>query len=65
MFEIGVECLEVLVQLDELLARAPVGTVVQIVSNDLITDVEMIRWSDQTWNELLETRLNDDFCHFI
>ncbi len=65
MFEVGVECSAVIVRLNELLGSVPVGTVVHIVSDDPSADLEMRRWSYQTGNRVLETRIEDNIYHFI
>ena len=65
MFEIGVECSAVLVELNQLLAKSLEGTVFHIVSDDPTADIEMQRWSDQTKNPVLETRREGNLYHFI
>lgn len=65
MFEIGVECAATLMKLDELLIKLPIGDVVHLVSDDLTADLEMIRWSEQNGQSLLETRTEGNLFHFI
>ena len=65
LFEIGVECAAVIVRLNELIAGAQVGAVVHIVSDDSTAEIEMARWSDQTGNEVLDSRFEDGVYHFI
>ena len=65
MFEIGVECSAVLVKLNELLATSPAGTVVHVVSDDKTADVEMERWSDETGNALVQSKVEGNLYHFI
>ena len=65
MYEIGTECSAVLVRLDELLSTSPTGTVVHLVSDDPASEIEMMRWSDRTGNELLETRKEGNLVHYI
>ena len=65
MYEIGTECSAVLVRLDELFATSPPGTVVHLVSDDPTSEIEMIRWSDRTGNEVLETRSEGRLVHYI
>ncbi len=65
MYEIGTECSAVLVRLDELLSTSPTGTVVHLVSDDPASEIEMIRWSDRTGNEVLETRKEGSLVHYI
>lgn len=65
MFEIGVECSAVLVKLNELMEKSPKGTVVHVVSDDNTAPIEMVRWSDQTGNKVLESRVEARLYHFI
>ena len=65
LFEIGVECAAVIVRLNELIAGAQVGAVVHIVSDDPTAEIEMARWSDQTGNEVHDSRFEDGVYHFI
>ena len=65
MFEIGVECATVLVKLDELLTKIPVGDIVHIVSDDPTAPIEMARWSDQKGHTLVEMRKEENLYHAI
>ncbi len=65
MFEIGVECSAVLVKLNELLEKSDPETVVHVVSDDSSADIEMIRWSDQTGQSVIESRKEGNLYHFI
>ena len=65
MFEIGVECAATLTKLDVLLTKIPIGEVVHLVSDDPTADLEMIRWSEQNGQSLLETRSEGNLFHFI
>src|SRR2546428_914136 len=65
MFEIGVECAAVIVRLNELIAGAQTGAVVHIVSDDPTAEIEMVRWSDQPGNEVLDSRFENGGYHFI
>ena len=65
MVEIGVECSAVLVKLNELVSIIPSGDVVHIVSDDPTAYVEMVRWTDQTGNPLVEWRTEGGYFHFI
>jgi glycine cleavage system H protein len=65
MFEIGVECAATLTKLDELLTKIPIGDVVHLVSDDVTADLEMIRWSEQNGQSLLEMRTEGNLFHFI
>lgn len=65
LFEIGVECAAVFVQLNQTLAGTEPGTVVHVVSDDPTAEVEMERWANETKNELLESRAEGNIRHFI
>ena len=65
MFEIGVECSATLAKLDELIEKIPAGEVVHIVSDDLTADLEMLRWSEERGQSLLEMRNEGNLFHFI
>jgi len=65
MWEIGVECAGVLVRLNDLMERSSVNDVVHVVSDDPTADIEMVRWSDETGQQLLESRKEGKLMHFI
>jgi glycine cleavage system H lipoate-binding protein/TusA-related sulfurtransferase len=65
MFEIGVECAATLTKLDELIGKINMGNVVHVVSDDTSADLEMIRWSEEREQDLLETRKEANLFHFI
>jgi glycine cleavage system H protein len=65
MFEIGVECSATLAKLDELLEKIPTGEVIHLVSDDPTADIEMLRWSEDKGQSLLETREEGNLFHFI
>jgi glycine cleavage system H protein len=65
MFEIGVECSATLAKLDELLEKIPTGEVIHLVSDDSTADIEMLRWSEDKGQPLLETRKEGNLFHFI
>jgi glycine cleavage system H protein len=65
MYEIGTECSAVLVRLNELFSTSPVGTVVHLVSDDPTSELEMMRWSDLTGNQVVETRREGNLIHYI
>ncbi len=65
LVSVGVECSATLANLNEILNKAPIGRVVHVVSDDPLAEIEMIRWSDQTGNELLETREEGKLVHFL
>lgn len=65
MFEIGVECAATLTKLDELIGKINMGNVVHLVSDDTSADLEMIRWSEERGQDLLESRKEGNLFHFI
>jgi glycine cleavage system H protein len=65
MWEIGVECAAVLVRLNELMERCSLNEVVHVVSDDPTADIEMVRWTDQTGQAILEWRSEGKLTHFI
>ncbi len=65
MYSIGTECTTTLANLSELLSDKPRGYVVHLVTDDPTADIEMVRWSMQTGNELVETRREENLYHFI
>ena len=65
MFEIGVECAATLTKLDELLTILETGQVVHLVSDDSTADLEIIRWSEQTGQSIVELRKEGNLFHFI
>jgi glycine cleavage system H lipoate-binding protein/TusA-related sulfurtransferase len=65
MFEIGVECAATLTKLDELVKEIAIGEVVHLVSDDPTADLEIIRWSEQKKQSLLEMRTEANLFHFI
>jgi glycine cleavage system H lipoate-binding protein/TusA-related sulfurtransferase len=65
MYEIGTECSAVLVHLNELLATVSVGDVVHLVTDDPTSYVEMVRWTHQTSQELVDWRQEGNLFHFI
>ena len=65
MFEIGIECAATLTKLDELVGKIDVGNVVHVVSDDTSADIEMVRWAEETGQNLLEFRKEGNLYHFI
>jgi len=65
MWEIGVECAAVLVRLNDLIGQSPQNEVVHVVSDDPTADIEMARWSEETGQQLLESRREGNVMHFI
>ncbi len=65
MFEIGIECSAVLAKLNELLARLELGAVVHLVTDDPTSPIEMVRWSDQTGQPVIDERKEGNLFHFL
>lgn len=65
MFEIGVECSATLAKLDELIEKIPAGEVIHLVSDDPTADLEMLRWSEERRQSLLEMKNEGNLFHFI
>lgn len=65
MFEIGIECSAILVKLNELLAGIPPGEVVHLVTDDPTAPIEMVRWSDQTGQPVIDERREGSLFHFL
>ena len=65
MFEIGVECAAVLVKLNELLVQVPIGEVVHLVTDDPTSPIEMVRWSDETGQPVIDERREGSLFHFL
>jgi glycine cleavage system H protein len=65
MFEIGVECAATLTKLDDLISKIAVGNIIHVVSDDTSADLEMIRWSEERGQNLLEFRKEGILYHFI
>ena len=57
LIEVGVECSAVLTRLNEELARRAPGEAFLLVTDDPTSPIEMIRWSDQTGEKLLEAHI--------
>jgi glycine cleavage system H protein len=65
MYSIGTECSTTLASMDQLLAERPVGSVVHLVTDDQTADIELVRWTMRTKNELVEARKDGNLFHFI
>jgi glycine cleavage system H protein len=65
MFEIGVECSATLAKLDEMIGKIPFGEVIHLVSDDPTADLEMLRWSEEKEQSVIETRSEGNLLHFI
>lgn len=65
MYEVGSECAKVLAHLNDLLPHVTMGEIVHIVSDDPTAYVEMVRWSEQTGNRLVDWREEGKISHFL
>jgi len=65
MFEVGIECSAVLSKLNELLTRIEPGDVVHLVTDDPTSPIEMVRWSDQTGQKVVDERKEGTLFHFL
>lgn len=65
LYAIGSECITTLVNLSELLAKRPLGSVIHIVTDDPMSEVEMAGWAMRTGNEIAEARKEGNLFHFI
>jgi glycine cleavage system H protein len=65
LYSIGLECSATLANLDDVLSRRPVGTVIHLVTDDPLAEIEMIRWADQRDQTLVESRREDNLYHFL
>jgi len=51
--------------LDELLTRIEVRGVVHLVTDDPTSPIEMVRWSDQTGQPVIDQRKEGNLFHFL
>ncbi|HET6730687.1 MAG TPA: sulfurtransferase TusA family protein [Nitrososphaeraceae archaeon] len=65
MTEIGIECAATLLKLDDLISHIDNGQVIHVLSDDPTADIEMTRWSEDTGQQLVEIRKEDNLLHFI
>ncbi len=65
MLSIGTECITTLANLSEVLEDKSSGYVVHLVTDDPTADIELVRWSMQTGNEIVESRKEENLYHFI
>lgn len=65
MVEIGNECSAVLARLSQIMEGKQKGYTVHLVTDDITSPIEMVRWSDESGNRLAETRKVDSIYHFI
>lgn len=63
--EDGVECAAVLIRLNDLMERSSLNEVAHVISDDPTADIEMVRWSDETGQQVLESRKEGKLMHFI
>ncbi len=62
---IGTECSATLSTLNEVFGKNSAGYVVHLATDDPISQLEMVRWAQQTKNELVERRKEGNLYHFI
>jgi len=65
MYSIGTECETTLANLSEVFEDKPMGYAVLMVTDDPTADIETVRWSMQTRNEIVEVRKEGNLYHFI
>lgn len=65
MYEVGSECVMVLAHLNDLLQHLSIGEIVHIVSDDPTAYVEIVRWTEQTGNRLVDWREDGKIYHFL
>jgi len=65
MYELGSECVQVLAHLNDFLPQVTMGEIVHVVSDDPTAYVEMVRWTEQTGNRLVDWREEGKISHFL
>jgi len=65
MLSIGTECTTTLANLSEQLEDKSRGYAIHLVTDDPTADIELVRWSMQTGNEIVESRKDENLYHFI
>lgn len=65
LYEIGTECAAVITKLNEMMNKLSTDSVVMLVSDDPTAYVEIIRWTDQTKNVLVDYRKEKEIWYFI
>ena len=65
IYSIGLECSATLANLDDILSKRLVGTVIHVVSDDPLAEIEMVRWADQRDQTLVEARREGNLYHFL
>lgn len=65
MYELGTECAATLTKLDELLTKIDIGAIVYLASDDITADLELMRWSKERSQSILEIRKEGLIFHFL
>jgi glycine cleavage system H protein len=65
MYELGTECAVTLTKLDELLTKIDIGEIVYLASDDITADLELMRWSKERSQSILEMRKEGLIFHFL
>ena len=65
MVEMGTECNAVLTRLNGEFSGKGAGYVIHLVTDDVTSPIEMIRWSDETGNKIIERKKIDNLFHFV
>ncbi|HTW55531.1 MAG TPA: hypothetical protein VMG36_03680 [Thermoplasmata archaeon] len=65
LIEIGLECSAVLAHLNEALDRRAPGEAILLVTDDLTSPIEMVRWSDRTGGVVLAERREGNLFQFL
>jgi glycine cleavage system H protein len=65
MIEIGSECNAVLSRVNQELEGKKPGFILHLVTDDPTSPIEMVRWSDETGNRIVEKRKIENIFHFI
>jgi glycine cleavage system H protein len=65
MYELGTECAATLTKLDELLTKINIGDIVYLASDDITADLELMRWSKERSQSILEIRKEGLIFHFL
>ena len=65
MYELGTECAATLTKLDDLLTKIDIGAIVYLASDDITADLELMRWSKERSQSILEIRKEGLIFHFL
>ena len=65
MYEIGQECVATLSKLDELLVRVNIGEIIYLVSDDVTADLELMRWSNDSSQPIIDLWRDGSLFHFL